>query len=150
MNIVFKAVNPYTGGYLGKAIDAIPYKMGRSGTAKGLEEGVSGHSWVSIGNIHALAKFGEGVIDNAHCADTPIQVIMSRSDKTSDDGAITELFDKLNSNENHRWFEFPKEESVPHTMVHPKESGCSTEKTDKVYDTALEFLTQEQAPSGSL
>lgn len=144
LNRIFTAADPYTQGYLGKALDAIPYTMGRSGTSAGLKEGISGHGQVSVGNIHALSKFGEGVINGASDADTPIQFIMSRSDATSDDDAMTELYGRLNPTRTHRWFEFPLEEGVPHTMVHPKEKGCPREKTDKVFETALGFLTEDQ------
>jgi len=143
LNRIITALDPLTSGGMGRLIDQIPYTMSRSGTTEGLERGCSGHGEVSVGNIHALAKFGGEVLKDADKASAKVQFILSRSDRTSDDASMEELYTRLGDAEMHKWFEFSKDENVPHTMVHPKERGCPREKTDKVFDVALGFLTGE-------
>ena len=143
LNRVVTVLDPLTSGGMGRLIDQIPFTMSRSGTTEGLERGCSGHAEVSVGNIHALAKFGAEVLKDADKASAKVQFILSRSDRTSDDASMEELFSRLGDADKHKWFEFSKDENVPHTMVHPKERGCPKEKTDKVFDVARGFLTGE-------
>ena len=140
---VLSAIEPYTFGGLGAVMNRIPYDMGQPGTKEGLAKGLSGHGDVSLGNVGALIKFGERVLDDAKPISTPVSIIMSAADSQSDSDAIRSLNAKLMGNPKNSYFEYPASMQVPHTMLHPKEAGCPKKFTDEVYTQASQFLLKD-------
>ena len=136
------AIDPWVFGLGSRLLNNIDHCISDAGTASGIARGKFGHGTVSLGNVHALVKYGNSVLEQAKNLSTPIQVIASEKDGTSELAAILEMYAGLKPSKANGSFIFPEQDNVPHCMVNPDDVGCPVEITDKVASVALDFLAE--------
>lgn len=108
-----------------------------------------GHCKFSLGNIHGALALGQKAIEGAAAIQAPVQFFVTASDDAAEEDAIKRVYKAAGGRAKHGWFYYPKDEGIPHPMLHPAEDKGKGH-TPALYEMTLRALEGELSNRGDL
>ena len=147
-------LRPKPAGWLfdgARSVDVLPLNLG-DGTLSSLPWGWGaeceadmaagkrpGHCHFTLGNIGGAAAFGATVLEQASEMRVPTQFFVTASDDAAEEAAIRQAYLKSGGASRNGWYYYPREEGIPHPMIHPVEDKGKGH-TPALYDMTMRFL----------
>lgn len=116
-----------------RAVDAVPLNIGdgvlsavpwgwgdecHAVAASGQRAGICDFS---IGALNGALAFGDTVLKATGDLKMPVQFFVSAADDAADEDALKQAYLKSGGAAKNGWYYYPKEEGIPHPMLHPSE-----------------------------
>jgi pimeloyl-ACP methyl ester carboxylesterase len=126
-------------GLADSLLSAVPWGWGAECEALENAGQRPGHCKFSLGTINGAMAFGDVVIKEASKLQVPTQFFVTASDDAADEGAIRRVYVASAASAKAGWYYYPKEEGIPHPMLHPSEDKGKGQ-TPALYAMSMAFF----------
>jgi pimeloyl-ACP methyl ester carboxylesterase len=96
----------------------------------------------TIGALNGALVLGDTVLKGSGELKMPVQFFVTGADDAAEEDAIRQAYVKSGGAARNGWYYYPKEEGIPHPMLHPDEDKGKGQ-TPALYDMTLRFLNGE-------
>lgn len=121
-------------GAFGHLIDHVPFHENEA-----VPNDPSPHTQGSLGSAKVMRRVGA----NVRHVSCPVQMLTTAGDMLSGSFRDARMFERCGGEEQSGWFQFPREEGVPHAMVSPVENPVP-EAVAKVQEIVFNFIDKGQ------